>query len=194
MKSDWYTLWEHIVFLHQPLHMEPTVPNGHVHWAGVGEISIGPFVHNHTEESVSSFLKLLSDAELNPRWQDNGRVMLWNKMLLNIAINPIAGLLGKENGSLLEPSLFESSVSVMLEGARIARAEGVKIEEDEHLVERLRDVIEKTSNNYCSMLQDIRAGRETEINSLNVEICRRGEMLGIATPLNQMLSSVIQHL
>ena len=82
----------------------------------------------------------------------------------------------------------------MLEGARIARAEGVQIEEDEHLVERLRDVIEKTSNNYCSMLQDIRAGRETEINSLNVEICRRGEMLGIATPLNQMLSSVIQHL
>jgi len=189
-----HTLGAHRVLASTTTHGAYRSQPGHVHWAGGGEISIGPFVHNHTEESVSSFLRLLSDAGLSPRWQENGRVMLWNKMLLNIAINPIAGLLGKENGSLLEPSLFESSVSVMLEGARIARSEGVQIEEDEHLVERLRDVIEKTSNNYCSMLQDIRAGRETEINSLNAEICRRGEMLGIATPLNQMLSSVIQHL
>ena len=82
----------------------------------------------------------------------------------------------------------------MLEGARIARAEGVPIQENEELVDRLRDVLEKTSNNYCSMLQDIRAGRETEINSLNLEICRRGEILGLATPLNQLLSSVIQYL
>ena len=41
------------------------------------------------------------------------------------------------------------------------------------------------------MLQDIRAGRETEINSLNVEICRRGEMFGIPTPLNR--STIIDH-
>ena len=37
------------------------------------------------------------------------------------------------------------------------------------------------------MLQDIRSGRKTEIKALNVEICRRGEMLGIQTPLNQTL-------
>ena len=167
---------------------------GHVHWAGSGEMSIGPFMHPHDNESVAPLLKLLSDGGLNPQWQENGRVMLWNKMLLNIAINPTAGLLGKENGSLLEPHLFESSVSVMLEGARIARAEGVPLQKDEQLVDRLRDVLVKTSNNYCSMLQDIRAGRETEINSLNLEICRRGEILGLATPLNQLLSSVIQDL
>ncbi len=189
-----HTLGAHRVLASTTTHGAFRSQPGHVHWAGGGEISIGPFVHTHTEESVSSFMKLLSDAGLNPRWQENGRVMLWNKMLLNIAINPLAGLIGKENGALLEPSLFESSVSVMLEGARIARAEGVQIEEDEHLVDGLRDVLEKTSNNFCSMLQDIRAGRETEINSLNLEICRRGEVLGIPTPLNQILSSAIQNL
>ncbi len=167
---------------------------GLVHWAGRGDVSIGPFIDSHDEAAVLPFLDVLSDAELNPQWNEHGRVMLWNKMLLNIAINPIAGLLGKENGALLEPSLFESAVSVMLEGARIARAEGVQLESNESLIDRLRDVLEKTKNNYCSMLQDIRAGRETEINALNQEICRRGEMLGLPTPLNQMLSSVIQHL
>ena len=167
---------------------------GRVVWAGKGNVSIGPFLHHHSTDDVSELMNCLSDAGLEPVWNLNGRVLLWNKMLLNIAINPIAGLLGKENGALLEPSLFESSVSVMLEGARIARAEGVSLDDDEQLVDRLRHVLVQTTDNYCSMLQDIRAGRGTEINSLNVEICRRGEMLGIPTPLNQQLSSLIQNL
>ena len=167
---------------------------GNVHWAGVGEVHLGPFMHHHSEQSVQTFLKHLDDAGLQPRWVENGRAMLWNKMLLNIAINPIAGLLGKENGALLEPALFESAVGVLLEGSMIARAEGVQLDDDELLIDRLRLVLETTSSNFCSMLQDIREGRETEINSLNVEICRRGEMLGIPTPLNQALSSIIRHL
>ena len=95
---------------------------------------------------------------------------------------------------MLETALFEASVSVMLEGAKVARMEGVKLENDEVLVDRLRTVLEQTRTNYCSMLQDIRAGRETEIESLNGEICRRGEILGIPTPLNEVLTSVIRHL
>ena len=167
---------------------------GQVKWAGIGEINIGPFVHSHTEDSVKTFLQFLADASLEPRWEDDGRVLLWNKMLLNIAINPIAGLLGKENGALLEMSIFESVVSVLLEGATIARAEGVRLDDDAILIDRLRNVLEKTSTNYCSMLQDIKAGRPTEIESLNAEICRRGEMFGIPTPLNELLSTIIQHL
>ena len=167
---------------------------GTVHWAGKGKISIGPFVYQHSEESVRELIEVLHDANLNPHWFADGAVLLWNKMLLNIAINPLAGLLGKENGALLEPALFEASVSVMLEGAKVARMEGVKLENDEALVDRLRTVLEQTRANYCSMLQDIRAGRETEVESLNGEICRRGEILGIPTPLNEMLASVIRHL
>ena len=167
---------------------------GQVKWAGLGEINIGPFMHHHTQNSFKTLLQVLDEASLSPRWDDDGRVLLWNKMLLNIAINPIAGLLGKENGALLEPNIFESAVSVMLEGATIARAEGVRLDEDEVLIDRLRNVLEKTSANYCSMLQDIKAGRETEIIALNAEICRRGEMFGIPTPLNELLSTIIQNL
>jgi len=167
---------------------------GHVCWAGLGQVTIGPFLHHHTEQSVEGFMQLLTTAGLQPKWEADGRVLLWNKMLLNISINPIAGLLGKENGALLEPMLFESAVSVMLEGARIARAEGVRLDHDDVLIEHLRSVLEATRGNRCSMLQDIRSGRETEIKALNGEICRRGEMLGLQTPLNHVLTSVIEHL
>ena len=167
---------------------------GHVTWAGLGQVNLGPFMHHHSEQSVDGLIQLLTSAGLRPQWEMDGRVLLWNKMLLNIAINPIAGLLGKENGALLEPTLFESAVSVMLEGAMIARAEGVRLSDDDVLIDQLRTVLEATRGNRCSMLQDIRSGRETEINALNGEICRRGEMVGLQTPLNHALASIIEHL
>ena len=68
------------------------------------------------------------------------------------------------------------------------------VSDDEILIEQLRTVLEATRGNRCSMLQDIRSGRETEIDALNGEICRRGEMVGLQTPLNHALASIIEHL
>jgi 2-dehydropantoate 2-reductase len=41
------------------------------------------------------------------------------------------------------------------------------------------------------MLQDLRNGRKTEISVLNQAIVERGERVGLATPLNQMLVAMI---
>jgi 2-dehydropantoate 2-reductase len=42
------------------------------------------------------------------------------------------------------------------------------------------------------MLQDVMAGRITEIDSLSGEVVRRGEELGIPTPLNQQLLTLVK--
>ena len=167
---------------------------GHVEWAGKGQIMLGSFIHPFSFEDFKPLLSTLNESELAPQWVDDGRAALWNKMLLNIAINPVAAVIGKENSALLEPIIFDSVVALMFEGVKIARMEGIQLESDEHLVDRLREVLVQTGSNYCSMLQDVRAGRPTEIEILNAEICRRGERLGIATPLNQLMTSLIRQL
>ena len=167
---------------------------GHVEWAGKGEIMLGSFIHSYSFEDFKPLLSILNKSGLAPRWVDDGKVALWNKMLLNIAINPVAAVIGKENSALLEPILFDSVVALMLEGVKIARMEGIQLENDELLVNHLREVLVRTSSNYCSMLQDVRAGRPTEIEILNAEICRRGERLGVPTPLNQLMTSLIRQL
>ncbi len=168
--------------------------SGHVEWAGKGQIMLGSFVHPYSFEDFKPLLSILNKSGLSPIWVDDGRVALWNKMLLNIAINPVAAVIGKENSALLEPIIFDSVVALMLEGAKIARMEGIDLENDEHLVNQLREVLVHTGSNYCSMLQDVRAGRPTEIEILSAEICRRGERLGIPTPLNQLMTSLIRQL
>ena len=167
---------------------------GHVEWAGKGELILGSFIHQYTFEDFKPLLSALNQSGLVPVWVDDGMVALWNKMLLNIAINPVAAVIGKENSALLEPIIFDSVVALMLEGVKIARMEGIQLQDDEYLVNSLREVLVHTGSNYCSMLQDVRAGRPTEIEILNAEICRRGERLGVPTPLNQLMTSLIRQL
>ena len=165
---------------------------GIIEWAGKGVISIGQFADGPGFNEAEELIELLSNCGLNPQWVEDGKSLVWSKVLLNIAINPIAALIGCKNGNLLQTELFELCSSVMVEGANIARQERVRLPTNEDLISRLSQVIESTSNNYCSMLQDIKKGRETEIEFLNQAIVQRAERYGLSTPRNHLLSELIK--
>tara|TARA_B110000444_G_scaffold73820_1_gene69436 strand:+ start:4638 stop:5573 length:936 start_codon:yes stop_codon:yes gene_type:complete len=167
---------------------------GVVQWAGKGQTVLGSLPGGPGETEAQPLMEALLAAGLEPVWSSDGLATIWKKVLLNIAINPIAALSGVENGALLGPDLFSSAFSTMLEGAAVARIERVAIPDDAELEQHLRQVLTATSSNICSMLQDIRMGRETEISVLNQAIVIRGERAGIATPLNQMFVSMINAL
>lgn len=164
---------------------------GTVHWAGKGETTIGALPGGPGQSEAQPLLDVLQHAGLSPEWSSDGVATVWRKVLLNIAINPIAALAGVENGELLRPDLFSSAFSTMLEGAAVARLERVSLPSNSELEEQLRHVLMATSSNMCSMLQDLRSGRKTEISVLNKAIVERGERAGIATPLNQMLVAMV---
>ena len=63
-----------------------------------------------------------------------------------------------------------------------------------HLVTFVYDVIQKTSQNQSSMLQDVLSCRKTEIDYLNGYICQLGEVYGIPTPHNTRLCVAIKNL
>jgi len=167
---------------------------GVVNWAGKGNISIGRFGEGPGLSDAEEIINLLSMSGLNPIWDDDGRKLVWSKVLLNIAINPVAALIGCENGMLLQSNLFELCSSIMIEGATIARQEKVNIPSDEELNSKLHEVIKATSTNFCSMLQDVKKGRPTEIQFLNQAVVDRAERYGIPTPKNNLLSELIKSL
>ena len=117
---------------------------------------------------------------------------IWSKLLLNVAINPVCAIAGVLNGEmLLHPQLFETGLAAMEEAARIATAEGIDLT-DFDLSQSLEDLCRATADNRVSMLQDIMAGRETEIDSICGEVVKRGESLGIPTPRNQTLHALVK--
>ena len=184
-------LGPHRVFAATSTHGAWRPKAGTVHCAGKGETVLGSLSGGPGLEEAQPFLSVLDQAGLSPQWSNDGTAIVWRKVLLNIAINPIAAIAGVNNGVLLRPDLFSSALSTMLEGASVARLERVILPDDSELEDQLRRVIHATSGNMCSMLQDLRNGRQTEIKVLNQAIVERGERVGIQTPLNQMLAAVI---
>ena len=138
------------------------------------------------------FVKTL--ASLNASFVEDVSSILWNKLLLNVAINPLAAICGVKNGELRKEPLLSQAESTMMEAANVARILGVVIDEDHELISRLHSVLDSTADNICSMLVDVKAGRETEIDMLCGQIVSRGEKIGIPTPLNSMLLSQIKSL
>ena len=167
---------------------------GNIVWAGLGSINLGKIDNSPSFEDMTELFSLLQKSGLNPNWIEDGKKLIWSKVLINIAINPIAAITGQMNGDLLESEIFETCAEVMLEGARVARLEGVKLDEDERLIDTLRSVLQQTSENKCSMLQDVRLGKTTEIAFLNRMIVNKAEKYGLSTPLNQLLSKLIESL
>ena len=168
---------------------------GEVTWTGRGAVKMASLIDSELgpgDVRVMDFIDVLSDAGLNPEWEFDAEEMLWHKLLLNVAINPLAAICGVRNGELLvRPDLHEQALSAMLEAAKVASADGVDLSDFDCLSE-LNRVLEATAANRCSMLQDVMAGRQTEIESLCGEVVRRGEEMGIQTPLNQQLLTLVK--
>jgi 2-dehydropantoate 2-reductase len=158
---------------------------GKIEWVGKGNLVIG----GAKGEIFCETLEILSAD-----YSNDVSSIIWNKLLLNVAINPLAAICGVLNGDLRFEPLLSQSESVMLEAAKIARMMGITISDDQELIQNLHSVLDSTAENECSMLADVKAGRVTEIDFLCGQVVLRGEKLGIPTPLNSMLLSQIKSL
>jgi 2-dehydropantoate 2-reductase len=168
---------------------------GEVQWTSRGAVKMGAFVGSDlepVEPRIDSLMSAFDEAGLNPIWSEDITKTIWSKLLLNVAINPVCAIAGVLNGEmLLQPELFETGLAAMEEAGRIASAEGVDLT-DFDLAQSLEDLCRATADNRVSMLQDIMAGRPTEIDSICGEVVKRGEALGIPTPRNQTLHALVK--
>ena len=163
-----------------------------IHWVGRGNIRLGRFDNSSPEGAAAMLMAKLDEARLDPEWSDNIQRTIWTKILLNIAINPVCSIAGVRNGALLEvPELWEQAYSAMQEAAAVAGASGTDLS-DIDLEGTLRTVAGATAQNRCSMLQDVMAGRQTEIDELCGAVVSLGESVGIPTPRNAMLHALVR--
>jgi len=118
--------------------------------------------------------------------------LVWSKLIINAAINPLTALLGVTNGELLESRAARKIMSIAAEeAASVASAKCIKLNfKDPALA--AEEVAAATSGNISSMLQDIRRNSPTEIDAICGEIVREGKRLNVPTPVNNLLFQLVQ--
>jgi 2-dehydropantoate 2-reductase len=167
---------------------------GEVLLAGLGPTYVGPPPGSRVPPAkVEAVAALFRRAGLPCEVRGDIEAVLWEKLLVNVGINPLTALLRVKNGDLLNiPSAWEMAVAAATEALAVARASGINLSVD--LEGRLREVCIATAANRSSMLQDVMAGRRTEIEALNAQVAARGNSHGIPTPVNHVLTQLIRAL
>lgn len=116
---------------------------------------------------------------------------LWEKLAVNAGINGITALARVENAAVLDGEANAVARAAAGEAARVARAAGVSLG-DEAVVESVESVAAATAANTSSTLQDVEAGRRTEVDALNGAVVERGDSDDVATPVNRTIAGLLR--
>ncbi|HEX9572408.1 MAG TPA: 2-dehydropantoate 2-reductase, partial [Burkholderiales bacterium] len=135
---------------------------------------------DRVSERVQKVSRLLIDAGLKAPVLTDTRGEVWLKLLGNVTFNPISALTHATVIDMCRYPLTRNLINdMMLEAQAVAEGLGVNIRLP---IERRITGAEKLGRHKMSMLQDVEAGRELEIDALVGAVAELGELIGIPTP------------
>lgn len=153
-----------------------------VRHTGLGDTRIGspqPYPVNADTERWGRWLTGHS-GPLELHWEADITAVLWRKLAINAVINPITAVQQCLNGELAGPEWQDEITTLCSEIEHVARACDVQLPAD--LAERVVAVAAATRRNRSSMLTDIAAGRETEVDAILGPLLCAADRHGLSAP------------
>ena len=168
--------------------------NGELRATGPGKVELGRPSAAKSRATLDELAKLLREGGMDVTVVDDAWPAVWRKVVTNAAVNPLTALIRRTNADLLADAPASRVADCLArEVARVATASGVRIGEDE-AVKQWRAMAALTGANRSSMLQDVEAGRPTEIDAISGAVAREGERRGVAAPLNRAMTLLVASL
>lgn len=162
----------------------------HVKQTGSGLTQLGPFIAPQLDDNIRE--RLLSSIDQST-WYADILPLLWQKLAINVAINPLTAIHNCPNGELAKPQYRNAINNAVSELIKVAAADGLTLDKA-LLIERVYQVIELTAQNFSSMHQDVYHQRQTEIDAINGFVLKRAMVHHIPAPVNQSLAQQITQL
>ncbi|MBQ3684406.1 MAG: hypothetical protein II925_02315, partial [Methanomicrobium sp.] len=163
-------------------------------------LKIGVYPSNRTADAgslrrLSEIVSLISRSGIKVESAESIRSAIWEKSLLNIAVNPLTALFQTRVGSVSDENLRAVIAGIIAETFEVVAAEGVEIRwksAGEYLDYLFTYLVPSFSAVYTSMCQDLAYGRHSEIDSINGAVVRLGRIHGIKTPYNESICRLIR--
>lgn len=164
---------------------------GHVQHFGRGDLVIGPDTERHRR-----LAEQFARCGVPCRVSDNIEGELWVKFIANCALNPVSGVGQAKYGRIAANSdavrLLEMVGEEVLAVANAANIvlPGV-VDRAAALAVSMR-IASQMTEQFSSTGQDLNRGKRTEIDSLNGHVVRKGAELGVPTPANHALYTLVK--
>ena len=170
---------------------------GHVKHSGRGDWIVGEYAGiapppNGLPSRPERVAEMCTAAGVPCRVSENIEADQWTKMLMNCAGNAVTAI-AQTSFAHIARNLDTREVlrTVISECVAVARKAGVALPEVDWTERGLKNA-ETLGEATSSTAQDIARGKQTEIDSLNGYIVRRGKELGVPTPVNMTLFALIK--
>jgi len=158
---------------------------GHVRHHGRGELVLGRSSAN------TALAEIFSAAGIPTVISDNVIGALWAKLVLNCAYNALSAVARQPYGQLVEAAGVNEVIRDVVEECLIVAAR-LNIEIPGDIWAAVRQIAATMPTQYSSTSQDLTRGKATEIDYLNGYIVRRGNDIGVPTPANRVLHTLVK--
>ncbi len=165
---------------------------GHrVFFTTLGETKIGYAYNKEIKPELAEVYERLKALGVNVRIYEDMKRVQWLKWMLNTGASQVAAETGVECGFFgMVSEITELMSMCMDEILEIARHEHVNVTTKDR-DEIINILIRYPPDKKMSMLQDLEAGRATEIEEYAGTVIRLGEKYGVPTPVNKVLYMTI---
>ena len=142
-------------------------------------------------ENVQRVKKYFDSVGINYKIPEDIMHSLWLKYMLNVSANQSTAILKLTFGEMLaNEKCMDFAINIMKEVQQIAKAEGVK-NTDIMIDETIAHLHTMIPAGKTSMLQDVEAGRKTEVDMFAGTVIELGLKHNIQTPYNQIIKEIL---
>ncbi len=165
--------------------------SGEIRFINTGKIVFGEYFPEAAGKS-QPVAELFSKAKVPFTIPDDIRHEMWWKFMMNVGVNQTSAILKAPYGVYNTiPEASALLASACREVLPLAEKEGIFLSEAD-IAEYLRIFSTLSPSGKTSMLQDVEAGRKTEVESFGLAVMNLGKKHGIPTPVNEVLYRMIR--
>lgn len=168
--------------------------NNAVQYSNLGRILFGEKDNHLVTERVKRVAQLFTQAGIAHTIPHDMVRALWFKYMINVGVNQVSAVMGLTYGAIRASTKAKEMMdAAMREVISIAHALQINLSEND-LVEWYSVLDTLGASGKTSMLQDVEAGRKTEVEMLAGTVINLGKAQGITTPVNQQLFDALKRI
>lgn len=163
-----------------------------IHFTNIGKIFFGDRLNSEASARVKSLCTFFDKAQVPYVIPENIIKEQWWKFMVNVGINQISAILRAPYGSFTTAGAARDlMLAASQEVVEISQKAGISLTEED--IKKYLNILETLSPlGKTSMLQDVEAGRMTEVDIFSGTVIELGLKYGIATPVNDVLYKIIK--
>ncbi|NQY89693.1 MAG: 2-dehydropantoate 2-reductase [Colwellia sp.] len=141
---------------------------------------------------VNHIASLWRDAGFKAEAAKNIEVMLWEKLICNVAYSAPCALTGMTTGQVMnDPDIGPISRAAAQEAWDVAKASGIELTVVDPIA-HVQAFAAGMPASRPSLLQDVELGRQSEIEFINGAIPKAAKKIGMEAPANKLLTSIVR--